>query len=65
VGPRAGLDAVVKKNTQLLPGLAPPIIQPVARRYTAELFRVINDRIKAINVQCSKRDMILWDVRRV
>jgi hypothetical protein len=30
VGPRAGLDAVLKKNTQPLPGLEPPIIQPVA-----------------------------------
>jgi hypothetical protein len=32
VGPRAVLDAVVKrKNFQPLPGLEPPIIQPVTR----------------------------------
>jgi hypothetical protein len=34
VDPRAGLDAVVeKKNSHPLPGLEPPIIQPVAQRY--------------------------------
>jgi hypothetical protein len=38
VGPRAVLEAVVKrKNSQPLPGLETPIIQPVAQRYTAEL----------------------------
>jgi hypothetical protein len=38
VRPRAGLDAVEKrKNSQPLPGLEPPIIQPVAQRYTTEL----------------------------
>jgi hypothetical protein len=26
-----------EKNSQLLPGLEPPIIQPLAQRYTAEL----------------------------
>jgi hypothetical protein len=36
MGPRAGLDAVVKIS-QPLPGLKPPIIQPVAQRYTTEL----------------------------
>jgi hypothetical protein len=30
VGPRAGLDSAVKKNSQPLPGLEHPIIQPVA-----------------------------------
>jgi hypothetical protein len=29
-----------EKNSQLLPGLEPPIIQPVAQRYTTELFRL-------------------------
>jgi hypothetical protein len=38
VSPRAGLDAVVK-SFQFLLGLKPPIIQPVAQRYTAELSR--------------------------
>jgi hypothetical protein len=37
MGSRAGLDAVVKKNSQPLPGLEPTIIQPVSQRYTAEL----------------------------
>jgi hypothetical protein len=38
VGPRAGLNAVVKrKNSQPLQGLEPPIMQPVAHRYTTEL----------------------------
>jgi hypothetical protein len=36
VGSRAVLDAVVK-NFQRLSGLEPPIIQPVAQRYTTEL----------------------------
>jgi len=36
-GPRAGLEAVVKKkNSQPLPGLESPIIQTVAQRYTTE-----------------------------
>jgi hypothetical protein len=38
VCPRAGLDAVVKKEIPSLPGLEPAIIQPVAQRYTTELF---------------------------
>jgi hypothetical protein len=29
------------KNSQHLPGLEPPIIQPVAQRYTAELYRLL------------------------
>jgi hypothetical protein len=29
-----------EKNSQPLPGLEPPIIQPVAQRYTAELSRL-------------------------
>jgi hypothetical protein len=29
-----------EKNTQPLPGLEPPIIQPVAQRYTTELSRL-------------------------
>jgi hypothetical protein len=41
MGPRAGLDAVAeRKNSQPLPGLETPIIQPVAQRYTTELSRV-------------------------
>jgi hypothetical protein len=30
-----------EKNSQLLPGLEPPIIQPVAERYTTELSRLL------------------------
>jgi hypothetical protein len=30
-----------EKNSQPLPGLDPPIIQPVAQRYTTELMRLI------------------------
>jgi hypothetical protein len=37
VGPRTGLD---EKNSQLLPGLEPPIMQFVAQRYTTELSRL-------------------------
>jgi hypothetical protein len=29
-----------EKNSQPLPGLEPPIIQPVAQRYTTELSRI-------------------------
>jgi len=28
------------KNSQLLPGLEPPVIQPVAQRYSTELSRL-------------------------
>jgi hypothetical protein len=42
VGPRAGLDAVVKRK---IPSSRrdwnPPIIQPVAERYTTELSRLL------------------------
>jgi hypothetical protein len=43
VGPqsRSGLGGE-EKNSQPLPGLEPPIIQPVAQRCTTELFRVKN-----------------------
>jgi hypothetical protein len=30
-----------KKISQLLPGLEPPIIQPIAQRYTTELTRLL------------------------
>jgi hypothetical protein len=30
-----------ERNSQPLPGLEPPIIQPVAQRYTTELFRLL------------------------
>jgi hypothetical protein len=36
VGPKAGLDAVVKRKLQS-PCREHPIIQPVAQRYTSEL----------------------------
>jgi hypothetical protein len=41
VGPRAGFErGGEEKNSQHLPGLETPIIQPVAQRYTAELSRL-------------------------
>jgi hypothetical protein len=42
VGPRAGGD---EKNSQALPALEPPIIQPVGQRYTAELSRLLSDKV--------------------
>jgi hypothetical protein len=46
VGPIAGLDALAKeKNSQPLPGLEPPIIQPVAHRYTTELSRLYSFKV--------------------
>jgi hypothetical protein len=30
-----------EKNSELLPGLEPPIIQPLAQRYTTELSRLL------------------------
>jgi hypothetical protein len=35
-----------EKNSQPLPGLEPPIIQPVVQRYTTELSRLIQGRVK-------------------
>jgi hypothetical protein len=42
VDPTASLEGGEEKNSQPL-GLEPPIIQPVAQRYTAELSRFLND----------------------
>jgi hypothetical protein len=42
VGLRAGLDAVVKKKFPTPTGTRTPIIQPIAQRYTSELFRLLN-----------------------
>jgi hypothetical protein len=39
VGPRADLDVDEERSSQSLPGFEPPIIQPVAQRYTTELPR--------------------------
>jgi hypothetical protein len=38
MGPRADLDAVVKRK---ISSLEPPIIQPVSQRYTTELSRLL------------------------
>jgi hypothetical protein len=35
-----------EKNSQPLPGLEPPIIQPVAHRYTTEVSRLTNDEMR-------------------
>jgi hypothetical protein len=37
-----------EKNSHPLPGLEPPIIQPVAQRYTTELSRLLNWRMRYI-----------------
>jgi hypothetical protein len=37
-----------QKNSQSLPELEPPIIQPVAQRYTAELSRLLS--LKIMNI---------------
>jgi hypothetical protein len=34
-----------EKNSQLFPGLEPPIIQPVAQRSTTELLRLVTKEI--------------------
>jgi hypothetical protein len=34
-----------EKNSQPLPGLEPPIIQPIAQRYTTELSGLLDGRI--------------------
>jgi hypothetical protein len=42
VSPRTGMDAVARKKIlHPLPELEPPIIQPVAQRYTTELSRLL------------------------
>jgi hypothetical protein len=39
--PRAGMDALVRRKIPIsLTGLEPPIINPVAQRYTTELTRL-------------------------
>jgi hypothetical protein len=45
VGPRAGLDSVVKRKipSPCREGLEPPIIQPVAQRCTPELSREVTE----------------------
>jgi hypothetical protein len=46
-----------EQNFQPLPGLEPPIIQPVAQRYTSELFRLRGtfwDLIKSVLLIVSK-----------
>jgi hypothetical protein len=34
------------KNSQPLPGIEPPIIQPVAQRYTTEVSRLVKVKVK-------------------
>jgi hypothetical protein len=40
-GPQNRSGRGEQKNSQPLPGLEPPIIQPVAQRYAAELSRLL------------------------
>jgi hypothetical protein len=41
VSRRTGLGAVVKRNFHPLSGVEPPIIRPVAQRFTTELSRLL------------------------
>jgi hypothetical protein len=45
-----------EKNSQLLPGLEPPIIQPVAQRYTTELSRLWSLIFEVMYVRFLKAD---------
>jgi hypothetical protein len=52
VGPRASLDAVVKREIPThSQDLNPPIIQPIAQRYTTELVRLLKRMYKYIEVE--------------
>jgi hypothetical protein len=46
---------VKEKNSQPLPGLEPPIIQPVAQRYTTELSRLHDHWESCRNKTLSKK----------
>jgi hypothetical protein len=48
---RSGLGGE-EKNSQLLPGLEPPIIQSVAQRYNIELFRLQQQPITYVHDSC-------------
>jgi hypothetical protein len=48
-----------EKNSQPLPGLEPPIIQPVAQRYTAELSHSIFFKLVEVKVK-----LTLWLTKR-
>jgi hypothetical protein len=47
---RSGLGGE-EKNSQLLPGLEPPIIRPVTHSYTTELSQLIDERISDANYE--------------
>jgi hypothetical protein len=58
---RVGLDAVVKKtNSQPLPGLEPPIIQPVAQRYTTELSWLHENRLCGV-LKHRENVLVFWN----
>jgi hypothetical protein len=40
-----------QKNSQPLPGLKPPIIQPVAQRYTTGLYRLLVNTLNNISLK--------------
>jgi hypothetical protein len=48
VGPRGGRGGE-EKNPQPLPGLEPPITQPVAQRYSTELSRLLKKTCVFVN----------------
>jgi hypothetical protein len=47
-----------RKNSQPLPGFEPPIIQPVAQRYTTELSREDNIRMNLREIRWKDVDLI-------
>jgi hypothetical protein len=46
-----------EKNSDPIPGIEPPIIQPVAQRYTAELSRLLPKNMYNIRVVKIKNEM--------
>jgi hypothetical protein len=63
VGPRAGIDTVVKrKNSQPLSGHVPPFIQPVVQRYIYELSRIFNNIFRKLYVDQWSNAEILSDL---
>jgi hypothetical protein len=56
-GPQSRSGRSDEKNSQLLPGLEPPTIQPIAQLYTTELSRLLP--------RCRWEDNIRMDLREI
>jgi len=60
VGPRAGLEAgSEEKNSQPLIGLEPPIIQPVAQRYSGDVSLSVRDQV-SLRYKTRREIMVLY-----